>query len=259
MNKVVRLGTQVSIVLLGLAVGFTVGNAVRPAAAAVPSCSSGETCWARGDFSPTSATGGAYVQTTVVGLTATSGKSGDYLNQELWEDTSGGNVSSGSDWVEVGYSYDTGACGSTSGLKWFVDQVENDVQVATDCNPVPTAPTPTVGSTHQLEIQETSGSTWGVYLDGVLVDSYTQPSGWSYGSSTGLEYHDAPPYNGFSGDATYSYQEFRSTACCTWSYWPTATSTNGSSYGGTDGASIYDWLWTSTNPYDHGYNSQILN
>jgi Arc/MetJ family transcription regulator len=50
-----------------------------------------------------------------------------------------------------------------------------------------------------------------------------------------------------SAHATFDYQEVRTTACCSWSYWSNGATT--AKY-----PSSFNWVWTTTNPWKHGYN-----
>lgn len=125
-------------VILGIAVGLMAANTVSsftstmirssPARLLSSSPNVGDTClndsafacYARGTFYDGDAWGGGYVQTQVVGLSATSTA---YLNEELWVTTSGNSTST---WVEIGYSDNNPFC--PGGLRWFWDYVSNGTQ-----------------------------------------------------------------------------------------------------------------------------------
>lgn len=229
----VALGIMTGIALAGMVVPSTVsaspnltGSCLNDAAYA---------CYARGTFNDGSTWGGGYVQTQVVNLTA-SGSA--YLNEEMWVGTNGNSYSY---WAEVGYSDNNPYCPGS--FSWFY-YYQNPSSSFGTCF----GSTPSAGTWHQLEVQEVNNSTYDIYLDNTQVGTDTGAGEWTYNVETGLEYHDAQGTS-FSGDAYYSYNEVRSTSCCSWSYWPE---------GGQEieYPSTYNWQWTQTNPWIHAYNVQ---
>ena len=222
---------------VGLATGLLTGAAIlapSPAAAVPQNCLNNPAygCYARGTFHDGSAWGGDYVQLQVAGISASSGA---YLNEEMWTTTNNGT----SYWSEIGYTYDQPLC-SDKDLTWFYFSTSPSGDRWSCFGST------SIGSWHQLEVQEDVPSQWYIYLDGVeeAIDSGT--SGWNYDDYTGLEYHDAG-HTSVSGNAYFSYNEVRSTSCCSWYYW---------NQGGTnvDYPGTYDWKWTATNPWIHGYD-----
>lgn len=235
-----RLLRHFLVALVGAATGLMAGAAVfvpsLPVSAAGSNCLNDYEygCYARGTFDDTTAWGGGYVQVEVAGLSA-SGNA--YLNEELWTTTNGGT----SYWAEIGYSYNQPYCRGT-GLRWFL-YYENLSTFHGECF----GSSPSTGTWHQLEIQEDASSKWYIYLDGneEAIDSGT--SGWNYYDYAGLEFHDAG-YTSVSGNANFSYNEVRSTSCCSWYYWDQGGSD-------VDYPNTYNWIWTETNPWIHGYDS----
>lgn len=209
-----------------------------PASAITTTClnSNKTSCYARGKFNDGSQWGGGYVQVEIA--TISSSSSIAYLNEELWVSTNTGT----SDWVEIGYSYNQSFCPGKA-LRWFLFY-KNPSTTHGACF----GSTPSIGTSHTLEVQENTANTWYIYLDGskITIDTGTG-SGWNRTDRTGLEYRDAS-YDRLSGNAYFSYNEMRNKTCCRWSYWD---------QGGAQATypSLFGWTWTSTNPWIHGYDT----
>lgn len=224
--------------VIGLVVGAGVFVPSLPAKALADTCLNDYQlgCYARGTFDDGSAWGGGYVQVEVVALSASENA---YLNEELWTTTNDGT----NYWAEIGYSYNQPYCRGT-GLRWFL-YYQNPSASHGECF----GSSPSTGTWHQLEIQEDTSSKWYIYLDDneEAIDSGT--SGWNDQDYAGLEYHDAG-YTSISGDAYFSYNEVRSTSCCSWYYWD---------QGATEAEypDTYSWIWTATDPWIHGYDYGI--
>lgn len=222
--------------LLGVFVGTGFLPPLPVASGGAQTCLNDATigCYARGTFDDGSTWGGGYVQVQVATLSVTS--SSAYLNEELWTTTN----ASTSSWAEIGYSYNQAMCRGDA-LRWFYFY-KNPSGTSGRCF----GSSPSVGTTHDLEIQEDTSSEWYIYLDGAeeALDSGT--SGWNRTDYTGLEYHDGS-YNHVNSNAYFSYNEVRDKTCCTWSYW---------NQGGTQQtySTLFSWAWTETNPWIHGYD-----
>jgi hypothetical protein len=230
---------RAAVAALGVIVGLVVANIGFS-----PGISSavGSTCWnstlvcyARGTFNDGSAWGGGYVETEVANMSATESS---WINQELWVTTNG---NSNAYWAEIGYSANQPYCPGNV-LRWFL-YYQNPNNSYHECFGV----SPSVGSWHQLEIQEDTSSQWYIYLDGKTIAIDTGTSGWNYNDYSGLEYHYGT-YTNMYTNGYYSYNEVRGTGCCDWYSWDE---------GGTEAEypTDYNWIWTSTDPWIHGYDS----
>lgn len=211
-------------------VGFTPGTASASGSNCLNDAS--YACYARGTFNNDSQWGGGYVQVEVTGLSASSNA---YLNEEMWTTTNGNSLSY---WAEIGYSDNNPYCRGE--FRWFYYYQNPNAS-----NHACFGSTPSSGTWHQLEVQEDTSTSWYIYLDGneISIDSGT--SGWNYNDFTGLEYHDAGNTS-MSGTAYFSYNEVRSTGCCTWYYWPSGGSE-------VNYPTVYNWTWTQD--WIHGYDN----
>lgn len=197
----------------------------------------GYTGHAAGYFDNGASWGGGYVQTEIANLTA--GGSGVYANEELWVANIGGNSNS---WVEVGYSANQPDC-NYQGLEWFWDEENNGTPGPVYCG----ATNLTVGTWHELEVQQVSGDTWAAYIDEAEVTpTFTMGASYNQLAQAGLEYHNSDGIQ-LTGDAYFSYNEVRQPSSTSWEYWPS---------GGTleENPGVFDWTWTQD--YIHGYDQQ---
>lgn len=233
-GKLRTLVLLVGLLLVGWLAGAVPGAAVAATPAVTQTCLNNidYPCYARGSFYNGDAYGGAYVDAKVQSLSASGNP---YLNETLWACT---NSSACSYWAEIGYTDNSPLCRGS--FRWYYTTVNPDTTKQACFGS-----TPSVGSYYPLEVQEEYSDQYDVYLDGSLVTTDVGTSGWVYYAYTGLEWHLLPSSVG--GDAVFSAQELRSTGCCSWSYWPAGGSNV--SY-----SQYYNWAWTSTNPWDNGYD-----
>lgn len=218
----------------GVAAGIGLALLLVPSVQATNGGYSGH---AAGYFDNGDSWGGGYVQTEVANLSA-DGNS--YANEELWV----GGIGKVSDsYSEVGYSSNQPDCGT--GLSWFWDDDNDGSPSRIYCG----TSTPVVGTWHQLEVQQTLANTWTVYIDGYAESpTFTMSTGdYNTNAEAGLEYHYSDGVS-LTGDAYFSYNEVRSTSCCTWEYWPAGSPTTEQ----VDFPSVFNWTWTQD--YIHGYD-----
>jgi hypothetical protein len=234
-----RLGGLALVGLLLLATGMAVTSG---ATVAIASPNVQQTClnninypcYARGTFYNGYAYGGAFVYVDVQSMSASGNP---YLNETLWACT---NSSACSYWAEIGYTRHSPLCRGQ--FRWYYTYVNPSAGVVQTCF----GSTPSVGTSYSLEAQEVYSDQYDIYLNGSLVTTDVGTTGWTYYAYTGLEWHLLP--SSLGGNAYFSAQQVRSTGCCSWYYWPA---------GGTNVSypQYYNWGWTSTNPWDNGFDN----
>lgn len=192
---------------------------------------SGIPCYARGTFHNGDGYGGGYVQVEGEDTTA-SGNA--WVNETLWVTTNG---TSENYWGEIGYSDNNLLC--RGARRWYITYVNPSSQ-AQKC----ISGSVTAGTWYQLEVQQTSSSAYGIYLNNNLVENDKGAAESSYYAYAGSEYHLTPVAT--NKDVYFSYNEVRAKSCCSWSYWPT---------GGSNVSYSSDLNWHWTTDWIHGYDS----
>jgi hypothetical protein len=123
---------------------------------------------------------GAYTDMYVSSGSAADASSGGFIEQTLWEGTDN-QPSSGTYWVEAGYTY---GWGNQNILSYY--WADNRPTYGYYQHQV-TSVTPSVGSWMPVEIQYLGSNAWGVYLNFSKVGTSTYNPPYSENMSTGSE------------------------------------------------------------------------
>jgi hypothetical protein len=180
-----------------------------------------------GETTTSGSWGGGYAQAQIENMTAPDCATGGHTNQTLWAGTD-----NGAGWAETGWTRGfEGNCGLFYYWAYYNPaKGYHEYKLSTA----------TTGGYHNFEVQEVFVGEYDVYRDGTKYGSVVGAQPWTTWAEAGLEQTAA---SGTSVTQTaWDWHEVRTTACCTWNWWP-----NGSIYND----SGHRYVWTATNPWIH--------